>query len=365
MTPESKITAATNAATGGSQPGKPGPQSALKSEKSTLTYWLVRYGVLVMALAMTVYFCIAIPGFASIDTASSIMQAQAVAAIAALGMTLAAIVGDLDLSVGATAGLAVTVAAMVMIRYNLTGATAVVLCLLAGLIVGAINAVLIVVLKVPELLATLGVMFTIQGLKKWVVDGQTLTTGMTLPSGEKMPGKFDDFFNWIDGGRIFGIPFSVWLFILLAIAMWFFLERTRYGRVFYAVGGNPEAARLAGARVDRFRFAAYAISGLMAGVAGIILASRLRQGDVTAGDSVLLDSVAMTLIGFAVLGAKKPNAFGTVIGALFIGILLQGLTRAGFSYYTQDLIKGLVLLVSLILSFSLSRAGKKKKVAKK
>ena len=88
---------------------------------------------------------------------------------------------------------------------------------------------------------------------------------------------------------------------------------------------------------------------------GIILASRLRQGDVTAGDSSLLDAVAMTLVGFAVLGAKKPNALGTFIGALFLGTILQGLTQIGLSYYTQDLIKGLVLVFALIMSFSLRR----------
>ncbi|MEO6511509.1 MAG: ABC transporter permease [Nocardioides sp.] len=325
----------------------------------SVTDLLVRYGVLAMAVLLTIYFVAAIPGFGSFATMNSIFQAQAVAAIAALGMTLAAVVGDLDLSVGATAGLSVTVAAMVMIRFNLTGVTAVILCLLAGLLVGCLNSVLIVALKIPELLATLGMMFTIQGLKKWLVDGQTLTTGMTLPNGEKLVGKFDPVFSAIDGKRIVGVPISVVILLVLAVLMWALLERTRYGRVFYAVGGNPEAARLAGARVNRYRFAAYAMSGVLASIAGIILASRLRQGDVTAGDSVLLDAVAMTLIGFAVLGARKPNVFGTVVGAIFIGVLLQGLTQSGLSYFTQDLIKGAVLLLSLILSFSLSRSRAK------
>lgn len=341
---------------------KPRKQNSVKTELTRArgagqlaTDFLVRYGVLAMALTLIVGFSILIPGFASLTTATAILQAQAVAALCALGMTLAAVVGDLDLSVGATAGLSVTVAALVMIRFNLTGITAIVLCLLAGAAVGCLNAVLIVVLKIPDLLATLGVMFTIQGLKKWLVDGQTLTTGMTLPSGEKMPGRFTDDFSAIDGSKILGVPVSVILLIVIAILVWVFLERTRYGRQFYAVGGNPVAARLAGARVNRHRFAAYVISGVLASTAGIILASRLRQGDVTAGDSVLLDAVAMTLIGFAVLGARKPNALGTVVGAVFIGVLLYGLTRIGLSYFTQDLIKGLVLVLSLILSFSLSR----------
>jgi simple sugar transport system permease protein len=321
----------------------------------SVTDFVVRYGVVLVALLVAIVFSFVIPGFATLDNAVSILQTQAVAAVAALGMTLTAVVGDLDLSVGAVAGLSVTVAAVVMIRLALTGPSAIVACLLAGALVGCVNAGLIVVLNVPPLLATLGTMFTVQGLKRWLVDGQTLITGMTLPSGTTVRGRFTSDFTGIDGNQVFGVPLSVYLFVLIAVLVWLFLERTRYGRVFYAVGGNAEAARLAGARVRRYQFAAYAISGVLAAVAGIILASRLRQGDVTAGDSALLDAVAMTLVGYAVLGAKKPNALGTVVGAIFIGLILQGLTQLGLPYYTQDLIKGLVLIFALLMSFSLRR----------
>ncbi|GEL20116.1 ABC transporter permease [Pseudonocardia asaccharolytica] len=321
----------------------------------SVTDFFVRYGVVLVGLLVAIVFSVVIPGFATVDNAVSILQTQAVAAIAALGMTLTAIVGDLDLSVGAVAGLSVTVAAVVMIRFALTGPTAIVACLIAGAVVGCVNAILIVWLSVPPLLATLGTMFTVQGLKRWLVDGQTLITGMTLPDGTRVEGRFTDDFAAIDGTQVLGIPLSVYLFVLIAVLAWVFLERTRYGRVFYAVGGNAEAARLAGARVRRYQFTAYAISGVLAAIAGIILASRLRQGDVTAGDSALLDAVAMTLVGYAVLGAKKPNALGTVIGAVFIGLILQGLTQLGLPYYTQDLIKGLVLIFALLMSFSLRR----------
>ena len=321
----------------------------------SVTDFVVRYGVILVGLLIAVAFSLLIPGFATPATAVSILQTQAVAAIAALGMTLTAVVADLDLSVGAVAGLSVTVAALVMVRFALTGGTAIAACLLAGLLVGCVNAALIVWLNVPPLLATLGALFTVQGLKRWMVDGQTLITGLTLPGGERVTGRFTDDFTAIDGTQVLGIPLSVYLFAVIAVLVWVVLERTRYGRVFYAVGGNAEAARLAGARVRRFQFGAYAISGVLAAVAGIVLASRLRQGDVTAGDSALLDAVAMTLVGYAVLGAKKPNALGTVVGALFIGLILQGLTQLGLPYYTQDLIKGLVLIFALLMSFSLRR----------
>jgi len=323
------------------------------------TDFVVRYGVVLVGVVVAIVFSLVIPGFATLDNAVSILQTQTVAAVAALGMTLTAVVGDLDLSVGAVAGLSVTVAAVVMIREALTGPSAIVACLLAGAVVGCFNAGLIVLLNVPPLLATLGTMFTIQGLKRFLTDGQTLITGMTLPNGTKVSGRFTDDFAAIDGNQVLGIPISVYLFVVIAVLVWLFLERTRYGRVFYAVGGNAEAARLAGARVRRYQFAAYAISGVLAAVAGIILASRLRQGDVTAGDSALLDAVAMTLVGYAVLGAKKPNALGTVVGAVFLGLILQGLTQLGLPYYTQDLIKGLVLIFALLMSFSLRRSRRR------
>lgn len=321
----------------------------------SVTEFVVRYGVVLVGVVVAVVFSLVIPGFASPDNVVSILQTQAVAAVAALGMTLTAVVGDLDLSVGAVAGLSVTVAAVVMIRLALTGPSAILACLLAGAVVGCVNAGLIVLLNVPPLLATLGTMFTVQGLKRWLVDGQTLITGMSLPDGTKVTGRFTSDFAAIDGTKVLGIPLSVYLFVLIAVLVWLFLEKTRFGRVFYAVGGNAEAARLAGARVRRYQFAAYAISGVLAAVAGMILASRLRQGDVTAGDSALLDAVAMTLVGYAVLGAKKPNALGTVVGAVFIGLILQGLTQLGLPYFTQDLIKGLVLIFALLMSFSLRR----------
>lgn len=332
-----------------------------ESDRITVTDFFIRYGVLIIALLVIIIFSVTIDSFASMNTVTSILQAQTVAGIAALGMTLTAVVGDLDLSVGAVAGLSVTVAAMVMIRFALTGPTAIIICLLTGLAVGCLNAVLIVFLNIPPLLATLGTMFTVQGLKRWLVDGQTLVTGMSINGGPPMKGRVTDDFAAIDGDKVFGLPISVYIFVLLALVMWIFLERTRYGRVFYAVGGNAEAARLSGARVPRYKFAAYAISGVLGAIAGIILASRLRQGDVTAGDSTLLDSVAMTLVGYAVLGARKPNAFGTFVGAVFIGVVLYGLTQLGLSYYTQDLIKGLVLIFALLVSFSLRH--RKRKVA--
>ncbi|MDP8957999.1 MAG: ABC transporter permease, partial [Actinomycetota bacterium] len=134
-----------------------------------------------------------------------------------------------------------------------------------------------------------------------------------------------------------------------------FLNHTRWGRVLYAIGGNREAARLAGVPVERYRILAYVISGVLASVGGILLAARLGRGDVGAGAPFLLEAVAAALIGFAVLGANRPNALGSVVGALFVGVMINGLTMKNAPYYTQDFVKGGLLVLALLLSFTVQR----------
>ena len=116
---------------------------------------------------------------------------------------------------------------------------------------------------------------------------------------------------------------------------------------------------MAGANVNKYKILAYVISGITASIGGILLSARLGRGDIASGNNLLLDSVAAALIGFAVLGAAKPNAFGTAIGALFVGVLLQGLTMMNAPYYTQDFVKGSVLVIALIFTFALSSKGRK------
>ena len=142
--------------------------------------------------------------------------------------------------------------------------------------------------------------------------------------------------------------------VAIGILVWIFLELTRHGRLMYAIGSNERAASLTGTNGNKYKIMAYMISGVLASIAGMLLAARLGRGDIASGTNLLLDAVAASLIGFAVLGAAKPNAFGTSMGALFVGILLQGLTMMNAPYYTQDFIKGLVLVIALVFTFSLS-----------
>ncbi len=316
---------------------------------------LVKYGFIAVTIGLFVWFAATEETFRQPSTLFSMLKFTSVVAIVGLGVTFTMVVGGLDLSVGSVAGLAVTLAAMSMVIYNLTGLFSGLTVLLAGVVVGAINAFLIVWLKIPDLLATLGMMFIIMGIKLWPVDGQSVSSKMILRDGTVAPGKFTEGFLAIDRMMIGPVPLPVVIWLALTTAAWYLLTRTKYGRIMYAVGANPEAAKLAGIRVEWYRFTAYVISGLLASIGGLILASRIGQGDISAGNSLLLDAVAVALVGTSVLGFGKPNAWGTALGALLIGIVITGLTIKGFPYYTQDVSKGVVLVLALIFSFTLSR----------
>ncbi|MCX6452127.1 MAG: ABC transporter permease [Actinobacteria bacterium] len=316
---------------------------------------LVKYGFIAVTLILFLLFFTTQDTFRLSTTFFSMLKFTSVVAITGLGITLSMAVGGLDLSVGAVAGMSVTLSAMTMVIYNQTGIVAVGIVLLAGAVIGAVNAFLIVVLKIPDLLATLASMFTVMGLKLVPVNGQSVSSGMILRDGSTARGKFTDAFLKMDTGKVGPIPYPVILFFVLTLITWFFLTRTKWGRAMYAVGSNPEAARLAGVRVKRYRALAYILSGILASISGLILASRIGQGDISAGNSLLLDSVAVALVGTSVLGLGRPNAWGTALGAFLMGVVITGLTIAGFPYYGQDVVKGLVLLLALIFSFTLSR----------
>lgn len=316
---------------------------------------LVKYGFIAVTIGLFGWFALTEETFRQPSTLFSMLKFTSVVAIVGLGVTFTMVVGGLDLSVGSVAGLAVTISAMMMVIYNLTGFFSGAMVLVAGAAVGAANAFLIVWLKIPDLLATLGMMFIVMGMKLLPVDGQSVSSKMILRDGSVAPGKFTEGFLAIDRAMIGPVPLPVVIWIVLTAAAWFLLTRTKYGRIMYSVGVNPEAAKLSGIKVEWYRFSAYVISGVFAATGGMILASRIGQGDISAGNSLLLDAVAVALVGTSVLGMGKPNAWGTALGALLIGIVITGLTIKGFPYFAQDIAKGLVLVVALIFSFTLSR----------
>jgi simple sugar transport system permease protein len=331
----------------------------MQARKLTGRELAIKYGFLVLLLGLILFFCVSTDGFASPQSAVFILQSVSITGILALGVTATLVVGGFDLSIGSVATTAMMASSYVMVVMGGDAMTATLVCILIGVAVGLVNGVLIVYMRVPDLLATLGMMFLLVGLQRIPTEGRSIATGMSLPDGTVANGTFSPAFLALGRHRFDFIlpnllPVSVVVLIVLAIVIWFFLEYTRFGRMMYAVGSNERAASLAGAPVNAYKISAYVISGVFASIGGILLAARLGRGDIASGNNLLLDAVAAALIGFAVLGAAKPNAFGTAIGALFVGVLLQGLTMMNAPYYTQDFVKGGVLVVALVFTFALS-----------
>lgn len=318
-----------------------------------------RYALFVLLGLMLVGFWWAQPAFINSANLFSILQAVSVVAILGVGVSITMSAGGFDLSVGSVAASAVMAASYAMVVLQLDAVSTFILVLGIGALIGLANGLLIVKVGVPDLLATLSTMFLLAGLQLIPTGGRSITAGMVLPDGTTAKGAYDPAFLILGRSRLFDVvPLPVVIMAVVAVIAWFLMERTRFGRVFYAIGGNETAAHLAGAPTKTYRLAAYIISGSLASLGGLIIASRVGRGDVSAGNSLLLDAVAASLIGFAVLDKRRPHVLGTVLGAIFVGVLLNGLTMLNAPYYTQDFVKGAVLVGALALTFGL---GKRKR----
>ena len=316
-----------------------------------------RRGAVFALLAILILtFSLAEPAFLNVSNLMSVLQAVSVVAILSVGVTISIAVGGFDLSVGAVAASSVMAASYSMVVWRLGAAETVALVVAFGFVVGMLNAFLVVRVGVPDLLATLAVNFLLTGLQLIPTAGRSIATGLILPSGASANGMFDPRFLAIGRSRLLDVaPTPVLIMLAVAIAGFVLTERTRIGRLLFAVGGNEIAARLAGARTERLKALAYGLSATLAAIGGIIVAARVGRGDVSSGASLMLDSVAAALIGYAVLNARRPNVFGAVVGAIFVGVLLNGLTMLNVPYYTQDFVKGLVLVGALSLTYGLGR----------
>lgn len=328
----------------------------------TLSNFILKYGMILAIVLLVAFFSWKNEYFFSLDNFLDIFRSVSILVIVAIGVTMSMVVDGFDLSVGSVTGLAVILAPALMVIWELRWFEAILITLGIGVFVGLFNSWLIVRVKIPDLLATLGVLYLLQGIQMSITKGDAVYKGMVNPwsiDRAITEGILSPVFLKLGQGFILssesfrGIPVPVIVMLAIAIIFYVLLEYTKYGRLFYATGGNREAARLAGINVNRYRTAAYVLSAVLATTGGLVLASRIGSGAVKAGDTYLLDAVAATFFGFAVLGARRPNVFGTVLGALFVGIMLNGLTMMNLPWYFQDAIKGVVLLFSLGVSFYL------------
>lgn len=308
--------------------------------------FLYRWGMLLTVVALVTLFGLASDNFLDANNIVNILRSIAIVTIIAIGVSLSLAVGGFDLSVGSTASLANALVVSMFVWHGLDTPQAIALTLAVCTLVGLFNAFLIVVLKIPDMLATLGSLFVVQGVAMTYSFGGSITQNMVLPGGDMAQGEIPAVFSAL--GQV---PVIVIIMLAVTVVVQLGLSLTRHGRRMYAIGGNPEAARLAGIRTARYRILAYVISSWLAALGGILLASRIGSSQVNAGGGYLMDAVAAAYIGFSLAGSGKPNALGTLVGAVILGVLQNGLVMMSVPYYAMDIIKGLVLAAALAITY--------------
>lgn len=308
--------------------------------------FLYKYGTIITIVLLIIIFTIANPSFLDTTNIVNILRSISIVTIIAIGITISLSVNGFDLSVGSTASLTNAVVMSMFIWYSQPTFLAIVVALLAALAVGLLNSFLIVKVRIPDMLLTLAMMFIIQGVALTYTRGATISENMIMPDGTYAEGKVSAVFE-----KIGQVPWIIIIMLIVVFLVHILLNYTKHGRYMYVIGGNAEAARLSGIPVNKYKVAAYLLSATFAGIGGIVLASRVGTAEINAGGSYLMDAVAAAFIGLSVLGAGKPNAFGTFVGSVLIGILANGLVMMSVPYYAMDIVKGTVLALALALTY--------------
>ncbi|MEO7714766.1 MAG: ABC transporter permease [Capsulimonas sp.] len=283
------------------------------------------------------------PLFLQSENLLNIANQTVVVAVIAVGMTLVIITGGIDLSVGSLVALAAVVSTSLIRSHGGAGATdasmvsagaaAVLLC--AG--IGLFSGVTITAFRLPPFIATLGVMQIASGI------------AFILSKGASIYSVPDAFTQLGRGTGFLGIPYAVMMMAVIYLAAHFLMTRAKLGRYIYAVGGNPEAARLSGVRVTPIILLVYTLSGAMAGLGGLVLASQLKSGAPTYGVSYELYVIAAVVVGGASLSGGQGKIFGTLIGAFIIAVIQNGMNLTGVQSYTQRVVLGVVILAAVLL----------------
>ena len=269
----------------------------------------------------------------------NILRQTSINAVIATGMTFVILTGGIDLSVGSILGFSGAVAAM-MLASGVDSIIAIPVALIVGLVVGALNGVLISKGKLQPFIVTLATMTMLRGATLVFTDGKPIGTGFEANS---------KLFAWFGNGYVLGIPVPIIVIIVTFLVALFVLTQTKIGRYVYALGGNEEATKLSGISTDKVKIFVYAISGMMAALAGIIITSRLSSAQPTAGSGYELDAIAAVVLGGTSLAGGTGTIVGTMIGALIIGVLNNALNLMDVSSYFQMLAKGSVILLAVLL----------------
>jgi len=304
-------------------------------QKQAILY-LSRYGILIAFLILIVLMSFLSPAFLKTTNIMNILRQTSINGIVAVGMTLVIILAGIDLSVGSVIALAAVIAA----SFAHTDDYPLIVPVFAGLITGALcgflNGFIIAKRKIAPFIMTLAMMTIARGAALVYTNGRPVI-------------DLSDSYNKIGGSYFLGMPIPVIIFIVIILCGWFLLSRTVFGRHIYATGGNKTAAELSGIITNKIIIWVYTIAGLLAGLAGIVLSSRVMSGSPATGQGYELDAIAAVVIGGTKLTGGVGTVFGTVIGVLIIGVMNNGLDLLNVSSYWQLVVKGIIILLAVVL----------------
>ncbi|WP_025119515.1 MULTISPECIES: ABC transporter permease [unclassified Serratia (in: enterobacteria)] len=276
--------------------------------------------------------------FLTVNNLTNVARQVSINAIIAVGMTCAILTGGIDLSVGPVMALSGSIAAGLML-----GGIPIPLAMVAALVIGALfglaNGACIAYLRMPPIIVTLASMGIARGLALLYTGGYPISG---LP----------DMFSFFGRGSVLGIQVPVLIMVGVYILAYLMLNHLPFGRYVYAIGGNEEAARLSGIRVPRYKVLVYVVSGTTAALAGLVLTSRLMSGQPNAGEGFELDAIAAVVLGGAAISGGRGAIIGTLVGAMMLGVLNNGLNLMSVSPYIQNVVKGGIILAAIYLSSS-------------
>ena len=324
---------------------QPSEQAAHGGEGRRLVVWLRRLrqrqstlSTLIPLVLLWIALTIASPHFLTFDNAVNVLLNAAPLALIAGGMTLTLIAAEIDLSVGSVVALVGSLAALLSVNFGAPWPIVLVGALAAGAVVGVINGWFTTRLGMPSFVATLAMLGIARGVALLITQGKPI---YGLP----------DTIAWLGQGELWIVPVPVVLAALILAALHFALSRTRFGLNVYAVGGNPEAARLSGVDVPGVKMAVLVLSAVLASVGGLILAARLNAGSGTVGADLLLDAIAAVVIGGTSLLGGVGRVTGTVLGVLLIASIRNGLVLLNVSAFWQQVAIGALILLAVSVDY--------------
>jgi ribose transport system permease protein len=291
--------------------------------------------------------------FMTVNNWLNITQQVSILGVLAFTMTVVMVVGDFDLSVGTMASL-VSIVVGTLFQHDLPMEAVLAGALTVGALGGLFNGLLVSYLGISPFVATLGTMTIFGGLAFHISGGSTIF-GRVIPEAFVDFGRAGISLGMLSGQRV-TLPNLTLIALLVLVTIWVILGQTVYGRRLYAIGGNMEAARLAGVRVRRLRMTTFVFSGLGAAIAGIMLTSRLASANPRQGDPFMLTAIAAVFLGMTMSEEGEPNVLGTMIGVLMLGVLVNGLTQLNVNTYIQQILTGGIIILAVTLSSLVRRS---------